>query len=80
MTYFTNLDVAHIIDTIGAWVSGMTTMVVATLQGFIPLFYTVSTTVDTVGSLTVFGVLGLMSIAIGLVYLGLNFAKSFFLR
>lgn len=79
--YFDIQDVQNIIDTITAWVTGFTVMVVNVLQGFVPLFYTVS--IDsgvTAGSLTVFGVLGLMSIGIGLVYMGLNFAKSFFLK
>lgn len=79
--YFDLNDVQNVIDTINAWVTGFLTMVVSVLQGFIPLFYTVSPDGGTTpGSLTIYGVLGLMGIGIGLVYLALNFARGFFLK
>ena len=74
-------DIQTIIDTITAWVDGFVTMVINVLQNFIPLFWVASPDAGvTPGYLTVYGVLGLMGIGIGLVYLGLNFAKRFFLK
>lgn len=74
-------DIQTIIDTITAWVSGFITMVIDVLNGLIPVFWVASPDAGvTPGYLTVYGVLGLMGIGIGLVYLGLNFTKRFFLK
>jgi hypothetical protein len=70
-----------IVDAITAWVGAFVTLVLGVLVDFIPLFYVASPDGGTTpAELTVYGVLGLMGIAIGLVYLGLNFAKNFFLK
>ena len=69
--------VTEVISTITEWVTGFLTMTLAVLNGMVPLFWDAT---ETTGGLTVFGILGLMGIGIGLVYLGLNFAKGFFLK
>lgn len=66
--------ITEIISTIGAWVTGFVGTVLDVFNGLIPLFW------DGTTGLTVFGVLGLMGIAVGLVKLGLNFVKKMFMK
>lgn len=65
----------EVISVITAWITGMLTWLLSVIEGVIPIFY--DTTTD---KLTVVGILALFGLAVGLVRLGLNFVRSFFIK
>jgi len=60
--------ITQFLDALGAWLSGFWGLVSDTMDGALSLFYNA-----TDSELTILGVLLLFGIAVGLVYLGLNF-------
>lgn len=65
--------VTQIVNTITEWVNGFTTMVLALFQNMTALFWNA-----TDSELTLFGILALFGVGIGLVYFGLRFIRSMF--
>lgn len=66
--------VTKVLAEITSWVQGFISVVVDAVEGMIPLFYTAE------NGITILGSLALMGLGIGIVRLGINFVKSFFLR
>lgn len=65
--------VTDIISVITEWVNGFVTLIVDVFTSLVPIFY------DSVeGDVTLVGVLALMSVGIGLIYLGLRFILQLF--
>lgn len=63
--------VQEILNTIMAWLTGFWQFINITITEAIKLFYSND-------ALTPLGILALFGLAVGVVYLGLNFVRSFF--
>lgn len=61
-----------IIDVLSDWVDGFTTLIISVVQSMTPIFWVEST------GLTLVGMLSLMAVGIGLIYLGLRFILQLF--
>lgn len=69
--------ITDITSAIGDWITSSIGWVLDVISGMVPIFY--DKTADG-GGLTVIGVLALFGLAVGLVRLGMNFVRSFFVR
>lgn len=65
--------ITEIITAVQAWLTGMWTFVVETIESAVGIFYG-----GTPATLTPIGLLALMGLSIGLVTLGLGFVTRFF--
>lgn len=61
-----------IIEVLSDWVGGFTTLIISVVQSMIPIFWLEGT------GLTLVGMLSLMAVGIGLIYLGLRFILQLF--
>lgn len=66
--------IAEILQTITEWMAGFWGFVTTSITSAVEIFYIPG--VD--GGLTPIGILALFGVAVGVVYLGLNFVRSFF--
>lgn len=66
-----------IVGAITDWVDAFITLIVDVFTNLTPIFWTPGVSPDP-GELTLVGVLALMSVAVGLIYLGLRFIMGLF--
>lgn len=69
--------VQEIIAIITSWLTGFWTIVSSSINGAVALFYDGSVEGE---GLTVLGILGLFGLAVGLIYFGISFVRSFFVK
>ena len=62
--------IAEFLAIVGAWLAGFWGLVSDTIDGSLALFYNSVT-----NNLTIFGILSLFGLAVGLVYMGLQFVQ-----
>lgn len=65
----------EIVDTLSSWITAFATMIVDLFLSLTGIFWTAT---ESGGSLTLLGILALMSTAVGLIYLGLRFLLQLF--
>ena len=68
--------ITQIFETLGDIISGFSTLLVSLFENVVKIFYTAPTGSETIGSLTVVGVLTLVAMGCGLVIWGFKFLRS----